>query len=155
MAISDGTEWLVIAGGAEEIDADLQAIADATGYGILEKNSATEGDWGFRGLGTGSADHLLRRSDGDGRYVEASAIATVALTGDYDDLVNAPGVGTGWTSPSGTGYNKGNFNADDITNVGFTYDRDEVNEINFRLQGTRAVLRALILELKTIGIFSS
>lgn len=175
-AISDGSAWHMLAGGWQSVladvpfsgdyadltnapdlsqDADLTAIAEAAGYGILEKNSATEGDWGFRGLGTGAADHLLRRSDGDGRYVEASAIATVALTGDYDDLINKPGVGTGWVNPSGSGYNKGNFDADEVTNVGFSYDRDEVNEINFRLQSTRAVLRALILELKTIGIFSS
>ena len=75
--------------GSGGLDADLQAIADAAGYGILEKQSPTEGDWGFRGLGTGDGAHLLRRSDGDARYVQAASIATVALTGNYDDLINA------------------------------------------------------------------
>ena len=69
--------------------------------------------------------------------------------------MGSPGVGGGWVNPSGTGYNKGNFDADEISDVGFTYERDVVNAINFRLQGTRAVLRALILDLKTIGILSS
>ena len=37
-------------------------------------------------------------------------------------------------------------------NVGFSYDRNVVNNINYRLHDTRAVLRALIMDLKMKGI---
>ncbi|CAK0741992.1 Pectate_lyase_3 domain-containing protein [Azospirillaceae bacterium] len=60
----------------------------------------------------------------------------------------------GWVNPGGSGFNRGDFNADDISNVGFAYDRNVVNDINYRLQSTRQVLRALILDLKTKGIIS-
>lgn len=95
MAISDGADWHIIAGGwqaalaAQTLPADLDGIAQSEGYGILEKRSPSDGDWGFRGLGTADPEHLLRATDGDGRYVQAAAIASVALTGNYDDLVNA------------------------------------------------------------------
>ena len=58
----------------------------------------------------------------------------------------------GWTNPSGSAFSRGGFNADDISNVGFTYDRNVLNDINYRLHDTRAVLRALILDLKMKGI---
>ncbi|NBC34085.1 MAG: hypothetical protein GVY13_15535 [Alphaproteobacteria bacterium] len=154
LRLSDGDARYEMAG-AGGLDADLTAIAGLAGYGILEKNSTTEGDWGFRGLGAGAADHLLRRSDGDTRYVNGSEIATVGLTGDYGDLINTPGVASGWSNPSGSGFNRGSFNADDETAVSSTPTQSEVTELSNRLKDTRAVLRALILDLKTIGIFSS
>lgn len=40
-----------------------------------------------------------------------------------------------------------------VTNVPFSYSRDAVNEINYRLQETRAILRALILDLKMAKLF--
>ena len=86
---SASIEQIRAGSGSGSPDPSLQAIADASGYGILEKQSPSDSDWGFRGLGTGAGAHLLRRADGDSRYVQAASIATVALTGNYDDLINA------------------------------------------------------------------
>ncbi|MBI1208016.1 MAG: hypothetical protein GC191_12100 [Azospirillum sp.] len=58
----------------------------------------------------------------------------------------------GWANPGGSGFNRGEYNSDEISNVGFVYDRDVVNAINYRLLATRDVLRALILDLKMKGI---
>ncbi|CAK0757165.1 hypothetical protein WCLP8_2830004 [uncultured Gammaproteobacteria bacterium] len=59
---------------------------------------------------------------------------------------------TGWASPDGGGFNRGVYNTDEISNVGWEYSRDVVNAINYRLLATRDVLRALILDLKMKGI---
>ena len=61
---------------------------------------------------------------------------------------------TGWTNPDGGGFNRGVFNTDEISVVGFEYSRDVVNALNYRLLGTRDVLRALILDLKMKGIIA-
>ncbi|CAK0776978.1 hypothetical protein WCLP8_5530002 [uncultured Gammaproteobacteria bacterium] len=58
----------------------------------------------------------------------------------------------GWASPDGGGFNRGVYNSDEISNVGWEYSRDVVNAINYRLLATRDVLRALILDLKMKGI---
>ena len=38
---------------------------------------------------------------------------------------------TGWASPDGGGFNRGVYNTDEISNVGWEYSRDVVNAINF------------------------
>lgn len=58
-----------------------------------------------------------------------------------------------WPNPSGASFTRGPFDADAITNVPFSYSRDAVNELNYRLQETRAILRALILDLKMAKVF--
>ena len=60
----------------------------------------------------------------------------------------------GWTNPTGGGFNRGVFNTDEVENVTWDYDRNVVNNINYRVQSTRDVLRALILDLKMKGIIA-
>ncbi len=90
--------------------------------------------------------HINLRKYGDYVSVVSNGAVWYEVAGRYDTPV------TGWVNPGGGGFNRGQFNSDEISNVGFTYDRDVVNAINYRLLGTRDVLRALILDLKMKGV---
>lgn len=61
----------------------------------------------------------------------------------------------GWASPSGSGYIKGGFNADDETSITDPPTGTQVLDMQNRLKDTRAVLRALILDLKLYGVLGS
>jgi len=92
-------------------------------------------------------------------YYNAWTIAGDAVwhAGNLDpgDLGGGLPVASGWSNPSGTGYNKGSFNADDEHPLSNPPTGSEVQALQDRLKDTRAVLRALILDLKTIGILGS
>lgn len=77
--------------------------------------------------------------------------ATAAQLQDFVAPAAQP-VADGWTNPSGSGFIRGSFNSDDETEISSTPTQSEVTELSNRLKDTRAVLRALVLDLKTIGI---
>jgi hypothetical protein len=54
---------------------------------------------------------------------------------------------------AGASFSRGLLGADAIANVSLDCSRNALNEINLRLQETRAILRTLILDLKLAGIF--
>lgn len=83
-------------------------------------------------------DHVVVLSNGSAWHVVASL---------YDRPVAT------WPNPTGSAFTRGPFNADDLENVPFEYSRDVVNNLNYRLRDTRAILRALILDLKMAKMF--
>ncbi|MEI8394064.1 MAG: hypothetical protein WCF85_04960 [Rhodospirillaceae bacterium] len=86
---------------------------------------------------------------GDFCAVVSNGAAWHIVSRSYDTPI------TGWASPDGSGFNRGVYNSDEISNVGWDYNRDVINAINYRLLSTRDVLRALILDLKMKGIIAS
>ncbi|MEI8396586.1 MAG: hypothetical protein WCF85_17780, partial [Rhodospirillaceae bacterium] len=86
---------------------------------------------------------------GDFCTVVSNGAAWHIVSRSYDTPI------TGWASPDGSGFNRGVYNSDEISNVGWEYNRDVINAINYRLLSTRDVLRALILDLKMKGIIAS
>lgn len=86
-------------------------------------------------------------NQGDHVVVVSNSAAWHIVAARYDRPVAT------WPNPSGASFTRGPFDADAITNVPFSYSRDAVNEINYRLQETRAILRALILDLKMAKVF--
>ena len=89
---------------------------------------------------------VVLRATGDHVFIISNGAAWHIVSRHYDTPIG------GWTNPSGSALTRGPFNADELENVGFSYDRTVVNNINYRLHDTRAVLRALIMDLKMKGI---
>ncbi len=89
---------------------------------------------------------VVLRAYGDSVSMVSNSAAWNIVSRHYDTPI------PGWTNPTGAAFSRGGFNADELENVGFSYDRNVVNNLNYRLHDTRAVLRALILDLKTKGI---
>ena len=70
-----------------------------------------------------------------------------------DNLLLHGGVGkTGWSSPTGTGYNRGLFDADAEITLSDPPTLAQVAALQDHLKETRAVLRALILALKDLQL---
>ncbi len=89
---------------------------------------------------------VVLRAYGDHIMFISNGAAWHLVSRHYDTPIG------GWANPSGSAFTRGPFNADELENVGFSYDRNVVNNINYRLHDTRAVLRALIMDLKMKGI---
>ncbi|CAK0766915.1 hypothetical protein WCLP8_390003 [uncultured Gammaproteobacteria bacterium] len=91
-------------------------------------------------------DAITLRAYGNSVTIVSNGSAWHIVARHYDTPIG------GWQNPTGTAFSRAAFNADELENVGFSYDRNVLNNINYRLHDTRAVLRALILDLKTKGI---
>ena len=91
-------------------------------------------------------DAVTLRAYGNSVTIVSNGAAWQIIARHYDTPIG------GWQNPTGTAFSRAAFNADELENVGFSYERNVVNNLNYRLHDTRAVLRALILDLKMKGI---
>jgi len=104
-----------------------------------------------------STADLLARLSGKASATHTHPVEDIAGLDDLGNHSHAPAELSGlpkggWWNPSGSGYNKGYFNADDEHPISNPATGSEVLALQNRLKDTRAVLRALILDLKAIGI---
>ena len=140
--------WLV-SSWAGAVQVVLPLPGDCPGRVGIIKKSDSSGNSVTVTLPSGSGPDsgaVTLRAYGDFLGIISNGAAWHIVSRHYDTPIG------GWTNPSGSAFTRGPFNADELENVGFSYDRNVVNNINYRLHDTRAVLRALIMDLKMKGI---
>ena len=140
--------WLV-SSWAGAVQVVLPLPGDCPGrVGIIKKSDSSSNSVTIT-LPAGSGPDngaVTLRAYGDFLGIISNGAAWHIVSRHYDTPIG------GWANPSGSAFTRGPFNADELENVGFSYDRNVVNNINYRLHDTRAVLRALIMDLKMKGI---
>ena len=140
--------WLV-SSWAGAVQVVLPLPSDCPGrVGIIKKSDSSSNSVTIT-LPAGSGPDngpVVLRAYGDHIMFISNGAAWHIVSRHYDTPIG------GWSNPTGSAFTRGPFNADELENVGFSYDRTVVNNLNYRLHDTRAVLRALILDLKTKGI---
>lgn len=132
------------------ITLELPAASDSAGRILTIKKTDSSGNAAtVTVVGAGTIDGQSSAVLGK----QYDYVTVVSSGGGWLILARGPVPFATWTNPTGTGFNRGVFNADDQTSFSGSYVQSECAELSQRLADTRAVLRALVLDLKSAGIF--